>query len=175
MPARNKIHKIFISLLTLFIFSCASTNAPRGWLASPTEMQTETYGGWLQLNIKTQAQLVGELIAISKDSIYIVNESFYAIAQSDIKSARMVIYESNSVDMGGLVALGTLSTISNGFYLILTAPMWIIGGSIASGKRSFEPIVDYPKQELSHFTPYARFPQGLPKGIDRSQIRKKAY
>jgi hypothetical protein len=49
----------------------------------------------------------------------------------------------------------------------------MIGGSIATGSRSFEPIIDYPKKDLSRFLPFARYPQGLPDGIDRSQIRMK--
>jgi hypothetical protein len=75
--------------------------------------------------------------------------------------------------MGGLVLLGTLSTISNGAFLLFTAPMWIIGGSIATGARSFEPIVDYPKRDWGHLAPFARYPQGMPRGIDRKQIKMK--
>jgi len=177
MQDRIKIHNCVLLLLALFFFSCATTQAPRGWLASSDKTQTDVYGGWFEIKYssasKVKAPTVGELIAISEDSIFIADQTFHAIARNDIKSARLVIYKSNSEGMGGLVALGTVSTISNGFFLIFTAPMWIIGGSIAAGARSYEPIVDYPKKELSSFMPFARYPQGLPLGIDRSQIKSK--
>jgi len=173
----NKTHSIFVLFLSLLVVSCATTHAPRGWLASPSDMQTDAYGGWLELEYdstsQAKTQLAGELIAISADSIFIANETFHAIAVSSVKSARLVAYKSNAEWMGGLVFLGMLSTISHGGFLILTAPMWIIGGSSASGVRSFEPIVDYPKQEWSRFVPFARYPQGLPAGIDRNQIKMK--
>jgi len=173
----NKIYSIFALFLSLLVVRCATTHAPGGWLASSSDMQTDAYGGWLELEYysasKAKAQLSGELIAISADSIFIANEAFHAIALSSVKSARLVTYKSNAGGMGGLVFLGTVSTIYHGRFLILTAPMWIIGGSIVSACRSFEPIVDYPKQEWSRFVPFARYPQGLPSGIDRNQIKMK--
>ncbi|MDZ7337872.1 MAG: hypothetical protein ONB30_04975 [candidate division KSB1 bacterium] len=174
----NKTHSIFGLFLSLLVVSCATTHAPRGWLASSSNMQTDVYGGWIEVEYysasREKAQLTGELIAIGNDSIYIANETFHAIALSSIKSARLVTYKSNAEVMGVLVVLGTLSTIRNGYFLIFTAPMWIIGGCISSAVRSFEPIVDYPKQELSRFVPFARYPQGLPAGIDRNQIRMRS-
>lgn len=174
----KKTHSILLLFSSLLVVSCATTHAPRGWLASSSNMQTDVYGGWIEVEYysasEEKAQLAGELIAISADSIFIANETFHAIAVSSVESARLVAYKSNAEWMGGLVFLGTLSTISNGRFLIFTAPMWIIGGSIASCVRSFEPIVDYPKQELSRFVPFARYPQGLPAGVDRNQIKMRS-
>jgi hypothetical protein len=49
--------------------------------------------------------------------------------------------------------------------------MWIIGGSIAATSRSFDPVVDYPSKPLIDFAPFARYPQGLPPGLDRGAIQ----
>ncbi len=167
-----------ILLLPGFILGCAATQAPRGWLASPTAMQTESYGGWVKLQYSTAAKkkvsLAGELIAIDADSVFLAGDTFHAIALSDLKSARLETYQSNSAGMGGLVGLGTVSTISNGLLLIFTAPIWIIGGSVTTGVRSREPMIDYPRREWSRLAAFARFPQGLPGGIDRRQIKIKA-
>jgi len=97
----------------------------------------------------------------------------FAIALSDVQSARLAAYNANADRMGALVTLGTLSTISNGFYLVFTAPLWMIGGSVAAGRRSHEPILDYPEAKFQNFAPYARYPQGLPPGIDRRKIKMK--
>ena len=169
----NLTKKIFVLFLPVFVLGCATTHAPRGWLENPNDLKTDSHGGWLNLETKTKTKLAGELIAISADSIFIVNELFHAIAQSDIRSARLVVYKSYAEGMGGLGFLGTLSTISHGIVLVFTAPLWIIGGSSAAAIRSFEPIIDYPKKELSRFAPFARYPQGLPSGINRNQIKIK--
>jgi len=173
MPNREKNCKVSVLLMSCLFLSCAATHAPRGWLERPNDSQTDTFGGWLNLETKTKRKLAGELIAISNDSIFVVTETFDAVALTEIESARLVAYKSNIEDMSGLVAAGTLSTVTNGLLLVGTAPMWILGGSIATGIRSHEPIIDYPRKELSRFAPFARYPQGLPPGIDRGQIEMK--
>jgi hypothetical protein len=129
--------------------------------------------------VTDRAYLAGELIAITEDSVFVAATTFYGrdafhgVALANVRRARLNAYRSNAAAMGGLVALGAVSTISNGYFLGLTMPMWIIGGSGATGARSFEPIVEYPRREWTLLAPFARYPQGLPAGIDRDRIRMK--
>ncbi len=44
----NKIHSILVLFLSLLFVRCATTHAPLGRLASPDDMQTDAYGGWLE-------------------------------------------------------------------------------------------------------------------------------
>lgn len=173
---RNRERFYFIACACL-LTSCAASHAPRGWLPMPSALQTESYGGWLKLEYltpeKKKASLSGELLAINADSVFIAGEDFYVLALSTVKSARLENYQSHSDEISGLTLLGTLSTISNGLLLVFTAPMWIIGGSASAGSRSYEPIIDYPKREWRRLAAFARFPQGLPEGLDRRQIKMK--
>jgi hypothetical protein len=131
----------------------------------------DPYGAWV--SIKTgYAQRGGELIAVTEDSVFAADTLLRAVASSDILSARLALYDIGD-QMGVAVSLGTLSTISNGVFLIFTAPMWLIGGSIAAVNRSYDPIIDYPDKPLKEFAPFARYPQGLPPGLDRGMIRMK--
>ena len=158
-------------LLTSILFgSCATTHAPRGWLTDPDDAATSVYGGWVEIRTR-QVGLSGELIAITGDTVFVAGTSLLAVCSTDILSARLVTYDAK--DLGGYVLLGTVSTISNGWFLVLTAPMWLIGGSIAASCRTYEPIMDFPAEPLMHFVPYARYPQGLPPDIDRAAIRMK--
>ena len=161
MRNHNILQKMFIVLLPLLCYSCAATHAPQGWLGSAVNLQNDPYGGWLTVKTTTKAKLAGEFIAISDDSIFVANETFFAIAKSDIKSARLAVYNSNAGAMGGLTALGTMATLSNGFFLVFTAPLWIIGGSAAAGARSFEPIVDHPKKEWEPLCPICALSAGI--------------
>lgn len=177
MQDTRKLFRISVLCVSLCVAGCAVTHEPEGWLANPQAMQTDTYGGWVRVKLnsasKEKAELRGELIAIGKDSMYVANETFHSIAIFSIKSAQLAAYEPHTEEMGGLFILGTLSSISNGVFLLITAPMWIIGGSLTTRARSFEPIVRYPARELSRFAPFARFPQGLPAGIDRKIMHSR--
>ena len=68
---------------------------------------------------------------------------------------------------------GSLLTISNGLLLVFTFPLWLIGGTVASVSRSYDPVFTYPGTPLTEFAPYARYPQGLPPDLDRGTIRMK--
>jgi len=177
MQGTRRLFRISVLFMSLCVAGCAVTHEPEGWLANPGAMQTDTYGGWVQVKLnfasEEKAELGGELIAIGKDSMYIANETFHSIAIFSIKSAQLVAYEPHTEEMGGLFILGTLSSISNGVFLLITAPMWIMGGSLTTRARSYEPIVEYPKKELSRFAPFARFPQGLPAVVDRNQMHSR--
>jgi len=175
---KNKIKNILCLLIVSILCSCASTNAPQRWLSSPEDMQTDVFGGWVELEyyptFNSEAPHTGELIAINQDSIFIANDTFYALALSDIKSAQLVSYNSNWGAMSGLVLLGILSTGSNGYFSLLTAPVWLIVGSFATSARSYEPIIEYPKQGWDRFSQFARHPQGLPPKINRQKIKMKS-
>ena len=168
----------------LFFISCARTTAPRGWLSSSSQMQSQSFGGWIQVDYKPRTGsnifVDGELLAISSDTLYILTEDvrtskkLHSVAILDVTKARLVSYDSQARSMGGLVALGTLSTLSHGFYLILTAPiLWSLAGGATASSQSRKPIIDYPKRPLKDFQPYARFPQRLPLGLRRAALRPK--
>ena len=66
-----------------------------------------------------------------------------------------------------------VTTISNGVFLLLTAPAWLITGLVAAGNESHAPLRDVPPLAWAELAAYARFPQGLPPGIDLAEIRPK--
>ncbi len=170
MQSRKFLSKI-LGVAFCFLFAdCATTDVPSHWLSDPDRVATDVRGGWIDIK-SLQGHITGELIAATKDTVFVADSVLHAVVSGDIASARLVTYDVSS--MGGYVFLGTLSTISNGWFLAATAPMWIIGGSIAAVSRSFDPIIDYPSKPLTDFAPFARFPQGLPPGLDRGAIQMK--
>ncbi len=169
---RNHNYHFRLSLLMLLFFltGCATTNVPYNWLDNPEQTAAGSYGGWIDITTPT-SRLSGELIAINGDTVFIVKDSLMQIMSADITKARLVYYDASS--LAGQVILGTLSTASNGLFLVFTAPMWLIGGPLAARARTYEPILDYPEHSLPDFRPYARYPVSIPQGMDRSNIRIK--
>jgi hypothetical protein len=79
-------------------------------------------------------------------------------------------YDSKASGLAAWSVLGTLSTASHGVGLVLTAPIWVIAGVASTAKQTRAGHLVYPRRTASAFGAYARFPQGLPAGIDRAAL-----
>ncbi len=170
MRNHNLVLRTFAASFCMLLAGCATTHVPSDWLSKPEQAQSEAYGGWIDI-LSHGTRIGGELIAIGDDTVFVADSSLHPVAINNILSARLVTYDAPS--LAPAVIAGTLSTGSNGWYLVFTAPLWLLGGTAATVARSFEPIIDYPGKPLPGFRPYARYPQGLPSAVDRSIIRMK--
>jgi hypothetical protein len=143
---------------------------------SQTESHNHRCLWWLdQLNKQQSGYLTGELIAVTGESLYVLTHSSpREISKEDIISARLVVYNTNTSEYVLWAILGSLSTISNGFYFVFTFPAWLLAGiptSIGESKRNN--YLDYPANSLEEMIKYSRFPQGLPAGIELSSLRPR--
>jgi hypothetical protein len=172
MQSRRSLRQALVMLLSLACFGCASTNEPSRWLPASEDLPSDVYGGWISVESDGE-NLAGELIAISGDTVFLADTLLRTIPIAHMLSARLVSYEVG-YGMGAGAFFGSVSTASNGWFLMLTFPMWLIGGSIAGVSRTFDPIIDYPNTRLDGFIPFARYPQGIPPGIDRDGVRMRA-
>ena len=167
----NKFVSLFaIVLAAVFFGGCAATHEPSNWLPDANDVGTDAYGSWIEVKTRT-GPVNGELIATTLDSVFVADPLLHGFSTSDVVSARVVLYSAN--DLWAAPMFGPILTVSNGWFLAITAPMWIIGGTIAATSRSFDPIVDYPRTPLKEFRRYARFPLGVPPEIDLSKIIMK--
>jgi hypothetical protein len=170
MQNRNLLHTILIAALCVFMNSCATTNAPPGWLSETERVAADPYGGWVDIQCHHDL-FYGELIAVTKDTLFMADSSLHAISSQDILVAHVTRYQIYS--LSGVVILGTISTLSHGSLLIISMPLWLLLGSTAAYIRAHEPIIEYPDKPLEELTPFARFPQGLPSELNRQAIKMK--
>lgn len=168
-------------VMTLAALACESNPAPENWLPEPKETPTWTYGGWIVLTLKSSnpdpkaaAPLRdGELLAVAPDSVWLMTDNgAVGVARADVTHARLIGWYPETDNMVLWTAIGTVSTLSNGAFLLLTAPAWLIGGSLATGSQSRRPVVRTDKADWSQLRLYARFPQGLPPGLDVTTLGK---
>jgi len=61
----------------------------------------------------------------------------------------------------------------SGFLLIISAPLWILTGSLSVAGASREAIIEFPRDSWREFGKFSRFPQGLPMNIDRASLKRK--
>lgn len=151
---------------------CASTGAPRDWLPNAELAGIWTNGGWATLRQAGETQNVeGELIALQADTVFVLTtDGLRAVPIGDGDYLRVAGYDSEWGGIAGWTVTGTLSTATHGFYLVLTAPLWILVGTSSAAVASWAPIMRYPACDLEELAAYARFPQGMPPDLDRSSL-----
>jgi hypothetical protein len=108
-------------------------------------------------------------------------------ALPDVTQATLEGYDPRSGDTSRLALTGTLVSISTGWGLVVFAPLWVVVGTVSSSVLSHQGqhTVDASRQGTAtgagdaarkswhDIRLYARFPQGLPAGLDRSQLRMR--
>ncbi len=177
MHINRKLFVVLSCALSLIAMGCAGTTAPSKWLPRPDQAQALAHGGWISVQYaegRTKLQSHGELIAIHADSVFVLSvNSLKVIPKAKIKKATLTAYDANWGPLAAWSVLGTLSTASHGIGLIISAPVWILAGTIATSAQSYAPRITFPGKPWEEFRKYARFPNGLPPGLDRRALRSK--
>ena len=155
---------------------CAKSTAPRGWLPRPMDAQKVAHGGWISLQKGDSRGNFhhGELLAVHADTVFVLEDDMcVGFPKSQVAKATLMGYDSDTGPLAAWTLAGTLSTASHGVYLILSAPVWILVGSSATVSQSHAPQMVLTPGTWNAARAYARFPQGLPEGLDRTSLRSK--
>jgi len=176
-------------LLLLLVMGCASTSAPHGWLPDVDEAQQNTNGAWIVVRVTegdfaaggttrrgaTHIGGYGELIAVAQDTVFVLAEDqLLALPRTRIAAASLTAYDSDADLLGLWTALGTLSTLSHGYVLGLSAPVWLIFGTVSTTSESYAPRERYPSKTWGELGKHARFPQGMPPNLNRRALKPKS-
>ncbi|HXF96506.1 MAG TPA: hypothetical protein VNI61_10450 [Gemmatimonadales bacterium] len=157
--------------------ACATNSAPPGFLPTPAQAETSAYGGWIELrtgNEDGSRRVEGELLAVSTDSVWILTEQgVVALATAAVREGKLTAYRSGTGAVASWTALGTLSTISNGWFLVFTAPAWIITGVIAGHSESYAAQPSLDRFGWAGLAVFARFPPGLPRDVPLQSLRPR--
>ncbi len=179
-------YRFLIVLAVVATIGCTSTGAPRKWLPDAGEAQQQAYGGWITVRMFANpngSHVQGELIAIQEDSVFVLaGDTLVIVPKSGVHSARVAAYDSYAGRLMTWTLLGALSTASHGVAAIVSFPVWIAVGSLSAASQSSRPIHNLPANAFDEIRPaetwdalkpFARFPAGLPAGVDRSVLRAK--
>lgn len=165
-----------IAALLAAAAGCYQSSAPPRWLPLPVEAQRDAFGLWIRVQgqPKTAPLAEGELIAVTTDSIHLLADGrLVSLARGTLCCAELTAYRIDLSELQLWSLFGTVSTVSHGFVLILTAPMWMLAGTVATSAASYAPrIISTDPLVLQ---PFARFPQGIPPGLDRTTLRSKPW
>ncbi len=165
---------IIVCLLVLGA-GCTAVRAPSGTVPKRKAITTDAFGSWIRLINYDRYVLQGELISATGESLLVLTQNGpREVSKEDIASARLIIYDTNTSEYVLWTMLGSVSTLSNGAFLIVTFPAWLLAGiTTSSGESNRDNYLDYPGVSLDELIKYSRFPQGLPAGIDLSSLRPR--
>ena len=164
-------NKILILLAGLFIIS--SCGAPN-YLPNVDHIGTNPYGAYIKVYSELEYIIVGELLAVEEAQIYVLSESWidsipvdkvykyritYAKAKNYAWSIPLLLAAAAPTGYGGWAILGSLGLLTS------------ISATV-SARRA----VQYNQKQVSIDSLYmfARYPQGLPEGLDLNSLISKA-
>jgi hypothetical protein len=166
-------------LVAIAVTGCAGIQAPRGSVPPVAVAPQDGFGGWAGVweGKGYSPDLEGELIAVSADSVFVlVGDSLVARSLKAVRRVRVVGYDPKAGDLMNWTLAGTLSTASHGIVAILSAPAWLLVGSAVTSSAAHASEINVPgyHRTWDDLKPFARFPQGIPPGLDRSALRRRA-
>ncbi len=176
---------------------CTASTAPPLWLPDAVQARDEAWGGWVELTTGkgVAADTVsGELLAVSEDSVYTLRDTLVlATALAAVTRGRLEYYDPRSGQLDKATLVGTISTITHGIGLIVSAPLWILVGStstaLVSGDGKYELDPAQPRDRAvakpgatrerhaswRDLSLYARYPSGWPVGLDRASLHERPH
>ncbi len=172
---RTELLSFLILSAAVFNLNCATTSAPNHWLPEREKADQQAFGGWITVHKTDKSVLRGELISVTDSGLYVMTIDKLVFTGTDsISTAKLGKYEeSNPVAAWGL--LGTLSTVTHGFGLIISAPVWVLSSSMMASSFSHNKIIEYPEKKFEDFKNYSRFPQGLSNQIDLTKLKPRSF
>ena len=182
-PDRVRLARVvaWLAMLAGVTGGCATNPAPKDWLPGAAEAARTAYGGWIELdvrqppdsgsNVRTE-RIEGEFLSVGPDTALriLTADSVRVVFPSSVRQARLCAYDVQST-VGASTAMGALATLSNGWYFVFTAPVWIIGGALATGPAWSPAKSSVPGHTWPELSGYARFPQGWPEGLDPATVQ----
>jgi hypothetical protein len=178
------IRDTIILFAAILFGGCASSYAPDNWLPESDKVQEEAYGGWLSLvpvnaNPKMSFKhtlIAGEFIGVDSANVYLLGDTLKIIPMDSIKRSILEMAQTNKSKYTGWTVLGSVSTISHGWFLVFTLPVWIIAGTSITSEDSYSNRYEAdmpPKEYWKNISKFSRFPQGIPAGLDLQILRPK--
>ncbi len=107
----------------------------------------------------------GELLAVTEEFVRILPpvEPMVSIERTQIEQVVVVFKETTSVAGVGLWSgVGLGSTLSHGWVLTVSAPIWLLTGLPATIYAALTNEVEVAREDLDQLAQFARFPQGMP-------------
>ena len=163
--------KLFICLIIpLLLGSC---KAPY-YVPSTKHIGIERHGSQIIVQPFEDEKVRGEFIAIKEDMFIILGDdtgNMYSIPRENIKKVK--IRYAQPKQYGWAIPVSIVSTIiSHGLYLVLSAPVNALVTGVVTGTGASDFTYNNKTMSDNEIRMFARFPQGIPEGIELIDIAR---
>lgn len=136
------------------------------------KIDVNQYGSYIKIISGSNSKIDGELIAIDSHKIIVLtadSNKCSTVFISDVKKFQLKYAKPKHY--GHTIPVFLLSTISHGLGSIITFPvnLIVIVSVTAAGNRAF--VYSDKRMTFSLLNMFARFPQGIPPGVDLVNIK----
>jgi hypothetical protein len=186
MRPADRLLRAAILAGSLALSACASNpRTPPGFLPDAERARSDAYGGWLVAEIGGGSEIEGELIAVGRDTVFVLvardgdpaASRLAAVRRDQVRRARLVKFDPRTswLTIWAIVG-GATSPLVNGAFSIFTAPAWATAGIFGARAANKASRLEIPeKVSWEEASAHARFPQGLPPSLARSELRPKPH
>ena len=162
-------NKFYLFIILVIITSCSS---PKHVL-TPNELKKNTKGLYSKITLKSTTNGVnGELIEVTDKQITLLTkDGILSFKKENIKESIILVSltVNNPRRINSWASLINLLSLGHGYWAVFSLPPTI---AITNGITSEKYIMNYPENvKWEQLHKFARFPQGIPKEIDRQSIR----
>ena len=166
---RNRDTLLIAAALVASVAGCLRNPDPAPRRMS--EVLIDTHGGYAVVVVRGAAERSGELIAIDDHDVWILERAnLLHVPLAQVSKLDVHPYAVSTGAITGWGVLGTLSTVTHGYFLILSAPVWIISSVAIGAGHSRTAVVRYPGDSWQQAAEWARFPQGMPPGMSATEL-----
>ena len=165
-------NRFILLSITLVFLTCKSPS----YLSEPKNFQNNVNGLYFECQIEGKEKVIGEIIEVDPDALklLLINGDLITLSKNQIETGDILV----ALTSDNPKKIKTWSTINNvlvlghGFWAVLTLPVNLastIPMSYSASKGVYR--VNYPKNVYwENLSKFARFPQGIPAGIDLKSI-----
>jgi hypothetical protein len=182
MRTRSARSRAVGALLALSL-CCATNPTPNDRLLTKEEAIASGQGAYALVQYDDRGTLTGELIASKEGYLLVLSDEGHLVnvAWSRVFELTLGVHDNSLGALATWGTLGAVSTISHGFFLVFSLPVWIVTTVAASSSESHSglficsPSSNAPTDAamtrcLADAGTWSRFPQGLPAGVGADEL-----
>jgi hypothetical protein len=167
----------------LVLGGCAGAPGPREYLSTAPEAVHAARGGWVMVvrrdpdaTFGTQLVAEGELLAAGADTLHVLTRAGPLTVVRAPRDRVTLIGEHNRAGERAFASLGlSFFCLSNGWFGAITLPLnWLVG-IVESHMQSRVGVLEIRDGPWDACRARARFPQGMPPGLDPRRLSLHWY
>ena len=159
----------------LLALMCNACKTPPHAVPDIQSFDRDVYGAWTEVTFPRAAhrpETYGELIAVTPDQLTVLTATgVVTVQKKDVGDVTLTLFSGSMIP--AWLTAGIVSTASHGVYLPGTIALWSLAA--AWDNRQYERFaeVNYPGGSWEELRRGARFPQGVPEGLDVNSLRPR--